>query len=63
MNIYHNGELFHTDARQPTPIGTVAKASMGLAWKKFCDGAIDNLRIYKAALTAAEVKDLYLNKK
>ena len=58
MNIYYNGELFETGTRKTSAIGTFSKASISGG-----DGSIDNVRVYKAALSAEEVKELYLKEK
>jgi hypothetical protein len=58
MNIYYNGELFETGTRKLSALGTFSKASISGG-----DGSIDNVRVYKAALSAAEVKELYLKEK
>ena len=63
MNIYHNGALFQTGIRKKATIGTITSASIGGSEQQRYDGAIDNVRVYKKALSAAEVKELYLKKK
>ena len=63
MNIYHNGALFTTGTGKIGAIGTITSASIGGGGKLSFDGAIDNVRVYKAALSAAEVKELYLKEK
>ena len=63
MSIYHNGALFTTGTGKIGAIGTITSASIGGGGKLSYNGAIDNVRVYKAALSAAEVKELYLKEK
>ena len=60
MNIYRNGELFHSDTNRFASIGTITSATIGSQLNsRYYHGMIDEVQLYNVALTATEVTDLF----
>jgi hypothetical protein len=61
MNIYLNGALWETGTGKTKSIGTITSATLGSQISDlFYDGVIDDVHVYKSALTAGEVYELYM---
>ena len=62
MNMYVNGDLFHTGSSNMKSIGGITRAFIGGHISEAgYDGTIDDVRLYNTALTSAEVRSLYLS--
>ncbi|MGJ8653079.1 MAG: LamG domain-containing protein [Opitutaceae bacterium] len=60
MEIYHNGTLFHSGTGKTKSINGITNSALGSTiGSGYYSGSIDEVMLFDAALTAAEVLDLY----